>query len=128
MYPVQCIEISKSLSCHQGSLTLTSSEFSTPAKPAGHTVENHARLSTWFHNLVTKVNTQAEQVGYTGEIGALAEFFLILSIHFHFEEKNELESVIKRELPVSPAIKSLTIQRLKERENHYFKLISVFKC
>lgn len=73
--------------------------------------------------MVTKVNTQAEQVGYTGEVGALAEFFLILSIHFHFEEKNELEIVIKRELPASPAIKSLTIQRLKERENNYFLFI-----
>ena len=46
----------------------------------------------------------------------MAEFFLILSIHFHFEERNELESLIKRELPVSPAIKSLTVQRLKDRE------------
>ena len=49
---------------------------------------------------MTKVNDEAERAGYRGECGALAEFFLILSIHFHYEEKGDLERVIQRELPV----------------------------
>merc|ERR1711892_542058 len=95
------------------SVALAYGEFSTPAKPAGHSIENHSRLSHWFERVVTKVNSEADQAGYRGESGALAEFFLILSIHFHFEEKGDLERVIQRELPVTTQIKSLTVQRLK---------------
>ena len=46
--------------------------------------------------------------------GTLAEFLLILGIHFHFEERLELEELTKKQLKIEGLqIKSLTIQRLK---------------
>ena len=56
----------------------------------------------------------AEDVGFRGASGLLSEFLLILAIHFHAEQRNELENVVRKELSIeSITLKSLTIQRIK---------------
>ena len=87
---------SKQLICTCAAISLAYGDFSTPAKPQGFNIDNQSRLSTWFHQLVTRINDEADVCGYQGEVGSLAEFFLILSIHFHYEEKTQLEQVVKR--------------------------------
>ena len=76
--------------------------------------DNLTRLTNWLLLLMNKCTQLAQKSSFSGPEGSLAEFLLILGIHFHFEERLELEKLTKKQLKVDGLqIKSLTIQRLK---------------
>ena len=104
------------------SVAVSYPEFSTPSKPEKNSndIEPYARLATWLHKLVTLTKTELgdsqgveKMRGDPTEISQLAEFFLILSIHFHFDNRGQLEAVISRELQMHTSIKQHTINRLR---------------
>ena len=94
------------------SMSISYPDFSSPSK-IGSESDNFSRLATWLERLINKTNEAAQLSDYNGDIGQLAEYLLILSIHFHFEQRDELQDVMKKELKMNQPIKSLTIQRLK---------------
>ena len=64
---------------------------------------------------MSKCTEKAQESSFRGPEAVLAEFMLILGIHFHFEERDELESLIRTQLSISDfQIKSMTISRLKQ--------------
>jgi len=76
--------------------------------------DNLTRLTNWLLLLMNKCTELAQKSDFSGPAGSLAEFLLILGIHFHFEERDELEQLTKKQLSIGTLqIKSLTIQRLK---------------
>ena len=73
------------------------------------------RLTDWLKDLMSKCTEKAQLSSFRGPEAVLAEFMLILGIHFHFEERDELESLIQNQLNISDfQIKSMTISRLKQ--------------
>ena len=98
------------------SIAVSYPDFSAPGAIKGHAVDgdNLTRLSNWLLLLMNKCTELAQQSDFSGPEGSLAEFLLILGIHFHFEERLELEALTKKQLRIEGLqIKSLTIQRLK---------------
>lgn len=64
---------------------------------------------------MSKCTEKAQLSSFRGPEAVLAEFMLILGIHFHFEERDELESLIRNQLNISDfQIKLMTISRLKQ--------------
>ena len=78
------------------SMAVSYPDFSAPSGiKSSSNEDNLSRLTNWLALLRNKCTDLAQKSAFSGPEGALTEFLLILGIHFHFEERDELERLTK---------------------------------